>query len=90
LQQRHPSSGELRERLFRAGCTNVEDLLFEGGVDVCHETVWMWWNRFGPMFAGDRPERGIGPRVSDTVVLHGDTTYRPPGRHWGLQYPPCE
>ena len=32
---------------------NVEDLLFERGIDICHETVRMWWNRFGPLFAGD-------------------------------------
>ncbi len=32
---------------------NVEDLLFERGIDVCHETVRLWWNRFGPMFAGE-------------------------------------
>ena len=32
---------------------NVEDLLFERGVDLCHETVRLWWNRFGPMFAAD-------------------------------------
>jgi putative transposase len=25
---------------------NVEDLLAERGVDVCHETVRFWWNRF--------------------------------------------
>jgi hypothetical protein len=30
---------------------NVEDLLHERGVDVSHETVRFWWNRFGPMFA---------------------------------------
>ncbi len=27
-----------------------EDLLFERGIDICHETVRFWWNRFGPMF----------------------------------------
>ena len=32
---------------------NVEDLLFERGIDVCHETVRFWWNRFGLTFAGD-------------------------------------
>src|SRR5450432_3945165 len=32
---------------------NVEDLLFESGIDICHETVRLWWNRFGPMFAGE-------------------------------------
>jgi transposase-like protein len=28
---------------------NVEDLLAERGIDICHETVRLWWNRFGPM-----------------------------------------
>ena len=32
---------------------NVEDLLFERGIDISHETVRFWWNRFGPMFAGE-------------------------------------
>ena len=32
---------------------NVEDLLFERGIDFCHETVRFWLNRFGPMFAGE-------------------------------------
>jgi putative transposase len=32
---------------------NVEDLLFERRIDICHETVRLWWNRFGPMFAAD-------------------------------------
>jgi putative transposase len=32
---------------------NVEDLLFERGIDICHETVRLWWSRFGPMFAGE-------------------------------------
>ena len=32
---------------------NFEDLLFERGIDICHETVRIWWNRFGPLLAGD-------------------------------------
>ena len=32
---------------------NVEDLLFERGIDICHETVRLWWNRFGPLFAAN-------------------------------------
>lgn len=32
---------------------NVEDLLFERGIDICHETVRHWWNRFGSMFTAD-------------------------------------
>jgi putative transposase len=38
---------------FPLSLRNVEDLLFERGVDICHETVRHWWNRFGPVFAGD-------------------------------------
>ena len=32
---------------------NVEDLLAERGIDVSHETIRFWWNRFGPMFAAE-------------------------------------
>jgi putative transposase len=43
---------------------NVEDLVFERGVDLCHETVPLWWNSFGPLFAADirkqRVMRGRG------------------------------
>ena len=31
----------------------VEDLLFERGIDIFHETVRFWWNRFGPLFAAE-------------------------------------
>ena len=36
---------------FLLSLRNVEDLLHERGVDVSHETVRFWWNRFGLMFA---------------------------------------
>src|ERR1700712_3656698 len=38
---------------FPLSLRNVEDLLFERGIDLCHETMRFWWNRFGPMFAAD-------------------------------------
>jgi len=38
---------------FPLSLRNVEDLLAERGVDICHETVRHWWNRFGPLFAAD-------------------------------------
>ena len=53
---------------FPLSLRNVEDLLFERGINVCHETVRFWWNRFGPMFAGDIRRQ----RVS---AMHGF-------RHW--------
>ena len=31
---------------------NVEDL-GERGIDISHDTVRFWWNRFGPMFAAE-------------------------------------
>ena len=38
---------------FPLSLRNVEDLLFERGIDICHETVRFWWNRFGPMLASE-------------------------------------
>jgi putative transposase len=38
---------------FPLSLRNIEDLLFERGIDLCHETVRLWWNRFGPLFAAD-------------------------------------
>jgi len=38
---------------FPLSLRNVEDLLHERGIDICHETVRFWWNRFGPMFAAE-------------------------------------
>ena len=37
----------------------VEDLLFERGIDICHETVRFWWNWFGPMFAAEIRRRRV-------------------------------
>ena len=38
---------------------NVEDLLSERGVDICHETASFWWNRFGPLFAAEIRRRRV-------------------------------
>src|ERR1039458_6146074 len=38
---------------FPLSLRNVEDLLFELGIDIRHETVRLGWNRFGPMFASE-------------------------------------
>ena len=37
----------------------IEDILFERGIDICHETVRFWWNRFGPMFAAEIRKRRV-------------------------------
>ncbi len=44
---------------FPLSLRNVEDLLHERGIDVSHETVRYWWNRFGPMFASEIRRRRV-------------------------------
>ena len=38
---------------------NVEDPLAERGIDISHEAVRLWWNRFGPMFAAEIRKRRV-------------------------------
>ena len=38
---------------FPLSLRNVEDLPHERGIEVSHEAVRYWWNRFGPLFAGE-------------------------------------
>ena len=45
---------------FPLSLRNVEDLLFERGIDLCHETVRLWWNRFGSIFAAEVRRRRVG------------------------------
>jgi putative transposase len=50
--------------------------LFERGVDICHETVRLWWNRFGPMFAGEiRRKRVQHMRAHTHWKWHLDEVY---------------
>ncbi len=44
---------------FPLSLRNVEDLLHERGIDVSHETIRFWWNRFGPIFAAEIRRRRI-------------------------------
>ncbi len=38
---------------FPLSLRQVEDLLHERGIDISHETVRAWWDRFGPIFAAE-------------------------------------
>jgi putative transposase len=54
----------------------VEDLLAERGIDICHETVRLWWNRFGPMFAAEiRKKRVDRMRAHTHWRWHLDEVY---------------
>ena len=55
---------------------NVEDLLFERGIDICHETVRLWWGRFGPLFASEiRRKRVQHMRAYSHWKWHLDEVY---------------
>ena len=53
----------------------VEDLLFERGIDICHETVRHGWNRFGPMFAAQIRKRRIHHRSYSNWRWHLDEVF---------------
>jgi putative transposase len=53
----------------------VEDILFERGIDICHETVRFWWNRFGPMFAAEIRKRRIQTRSYSHWRWHLDEVF---------------
>ncbi len=46
---------------FLLSLRNVEDFLHERGIDICHETVRYWWNRFGPIFAKEIHKKRMHP-----------------------------
>jgi len=70
---------------FPLSLRNVEDLLHERGIDICHETVRYWWNRFGPMFAREirKKRHHPSPNYSNWkwhldevfVKINGETHY---------------
>jgi putative transposase len=53
----------------------VEDLLFERGIDICHETVRYWWSRFGPMFAAEIRKHRIQTRSYSHWRWHLDEVF---------------
>ena len=69
---------------FPLSLRQVEDLLHERGIDISHETVRAWWDRFGPMFAAEIRKRRVQYRSFSRwrwqleevfVRIHGETYY---------------
>ena len=69
---------------FPLSLRQVEDLLHERGIDISHETVRAWWNRFGPVFAAEIRKRRVQHRSYSRwrwhldevfVRIHGKTHY---------------
>tara|TARA_B100000073_G_scaffold348275_1_gene366105 strand:+ start:7528 stop:7815 length:288 start_codon:yes stop_codon:yes gene_type:complete len=39
----------------------VEDILHERGIDICHETIRYWWSKFGTLFAREMKKKAPQP-----------------------------
>ena len=61
---------------FPLSLRNVEDLLHERGIEISHETVRFWWNRFGPIFAAKiRRNRISRMRAYSNWLWHLDEVF---------------
>ncbi len=60
---------------FPLSLRNVEDLLHERGIDISHETVRFWWNRFGPMLASEIRKRRVEGIRSSAWRWHLDEVF---------------
>jgi putative transposase len=60
---------------FPLSLRNVEDLLHERGIDITHETVRFWWNRFGPLFAKSIRKRRVENRFYSNWAWHLDEVF---------------
>lgn len=60
---------------FPLSLRNVEDLLHERGIDVCHETVRFWWLRVGPTFAAEIRKRRVAGMKSSRWQWHLDEIF---------------
>ena len=68
---------------FPLSLRNVEDLLHERGIEISHETVRFWWNRFVPMFAAEIRRKRVQQLRSHSnwhldevfLTINGETHY---------------
>ena len=60
---------------FPLSLRQVEDLLHERGIDISHETVRAWWDRFGPIFAAEIRKRRVQHRSFSRWRWHLDEVF---------------
>jgi putative transposase len=61
---------------FPLSLRKVDDLLYERSIDISHEIVRYWWNRFGPMFAAKiRRKRVLQMRLYSNWQWHLDEIF---------------
>jgi putative transposase len=60
----------------------VEDILHERGIDICHETIRYWWNKFGTLFSKEMKNKSNHRasnwrwHIDDVFVkINGETHY---------------
>ena len=46
---------------FCCVCAKLKTFFHERGINVCHEIIRFWWNRFGPLFAKKIRKRRLNP-----------------------------
>jgi hypothetical protein len=62
---------------FPLSLRNVEELLHERGIDVCHESIRLWVDRFGPLFAGKiRGSTGVLPPPAKSMAVASRRGFR--------------
>ena len=70
---------------FSLSLRNAEDLLHERDIDICHESIRYWWDRFGPLFAREIRKKWHHPIPNHSnwkwhldevfVKINGETHY---------------
>jgi putative transposase len=67
---------EMMYILFPRSLRNLEVLLHERGIDINHERVCFWRNRFGPLFAAEsRKKRVSQMRANWNWQWHSDEVF---------------
>ncbi len=60
---------------FPLSLRQVEDLLHEHSIDISHETVRAWWNRFSLVFAAEIRKRRVGRQMFSNWRWHLDEVF---------------
>jgi len=66
---------------FPLSLRQVEDLLSERGIDICHETVRFWWNRFWSAVCSGDPEASDSSSLALELALAPGRSVR--ADQWG-------
>jgi putative transposase len=60
---------------LKTSCSSAASISVERGIDICHETVRFWWNRFGPVFAAEIRKRRVDHHLYSNWRWHLDEVF---------------